>query len=239
MTSLQAVQQQFLQMVLSRKQDPGDTSFLRFPPSVSPRGVDARVKLVREMYWLRRVDALIATFPKTHAILGDETFRKLAARYVEAQPSHVPDLEDAGSAFPFFLRDAGSVGAWVVAAIEWAVSTSFRAADHDNATSVLDARVAHAPSAVAIDVPSAAAATVAAQWPDVGARLLIARRGTVVHVCGLSDAEWRAFDCSALAPSFVSLCETLAAEGGDENTVAATIVGLVHKGAVMFQAGLS
>jgi hypothetical protein len=65
---------------------------------------DERVNVYAEMYWLRLRDVLRDEFPQVHAVLGEEDFDVLAAKYVKAHPSTHFSLNWLGQHLPAFLR---------------------------------------------------------------------------------------------------------------------------------------
>lgn len=78
-----------------------DTALLVKGGSLSP---DERVNVYAEMYWLRLRDVLRDEFPQVRAVLGDEDFDVLAAKYVKARPSTHFSLNWLGQHLPAFLR---------------------------------------------------------------------------------------------------------------------------------------
>lgn len=99
--------------------------------------IDERVGLYAEMYWLRLRDVLRTEFPHVRAVLGDEDFDVLAAKYVKAHPSTHFSLDWFGQHLEPFLRTNPVSGAPFLAdlaALEFARSQSFIAADSPVAT---------------------------------------------------------------------------------------------------------
>lgn len=78
-------------------------------------------------------EALVAQFPATHRLLGDEAFRAVASLYLKVEPPKSPVLLLYGRTFPDFLLaqpelDAVSYVA-DVARLEWLWSHAYHAAD--------------------------------------------------------------------------------------------------------------
>jgi hypothetical protein len=78
-----------------------DTAHLVKAGALSP---DERVNVYAEMYWLRLRDVLRDEFPQVRAVLGEEDFDVLAAKYVKAHPSSHFSLNWLGQHLPAFLR---------------------------------------------------------------------------------------------------------------------------------------
>ena len=119
MHSLAELQRQFYVAVTQRAAVEGAEQLVGGSPQVA---------LYRRMYCDRIVDALAAEFPKTAAFLGGH-WAEVATEYVYACPPSHPDLRFAGMRLATFLAaDAGAVVA-ELAALEWARSNAFHAAD--------------------------------------------------------------------------------------------------------------
>jgi hypothetical protein len=91
-----------------------------------------RISVYAEMYWLRLRDVLREEFRLLRAVLGDEDFDILAAKYVRAFPSSHPSLNWLGQHLEQFLRSTPIEGAPFLsdlAALEFARSQAFIAAD--------------------------------------------------------------------------------------------------------------
>lgn len=91
-----------------------------------------RVGVYAEMYWLRLRDVLRAEFPQVRAVLGDEDFDVLAAKYLRAHPSTHPSLDWLGQHLAHFLRERPVEGAPFLAdlaALEFARNQVFIAPD--------------------------------------------------------------------------------------------------------------
>ncbi|MDX2013539.1 MAG: DNA-binding domain-containing protein [Myxococcaceae bacterium] len=91
-----------------------------------------RVGVYAEMYWLRLRDVLRDEFPQVRAVLGDEDFDVLAAKYLRAHPSTHPSLNWLGQHLAPFLRARPVEGAPFLAdlaALEFARNQVFIAPD--------------------------------------------------------------------------------------------------------------
>lgn len=90
-------------------------------------------RVYAEMYAARLEEALAADFPALAAAAGPEAFGALARRYAAAFPPDDPDLGRFGRHLPRFLASGAPPGlradAADLAALEWARSESFLAAD--------------------------------------------------------------------------------------------------------------
>jgi Putative DNA-binding domain len=53
------------------------------------------------------MDVLAARYPVVRRLVGDESFRAMALRFIAREPSRSAALEDHGDAFPCFLRSRG------------------------------------------------------------------------------------------------------------------------------------
>ncbi len=113
--------------------------------------VDAQTRLAiyYDAYRLRLLEALDSNYPVLHAWLGDEEFEKLGLAYLAAYPSAHFSIRYFGHRLPDYLatsqdyRDKPYVGE--MAALEWAMSEAFDAAD--SAVMVLDDIARLAPEA--------------------------------------------------------------------------------------------
>src|SRR5688572_4103050 len=111
-----------------------------------------RLNVYREGYYLRLGEALAETFPVLRTVLGDDDFRVLVRRYVDAHPSRHFSVRRYGYRLvrwlgkcPFSDRPAlAELAEW-----EWAMAHAFDAAD---------------PGPIAFD---ALTSIPPAQWPDV------------------------------------------------------------------------
>lgn len=94
---------------------------------------EERVDIYRHMVAGRLIESLGADFPGVQTILGEETFARIARRYVRAHPPASWTLNHLGADFTAFLRRVRGLrrAALVrdVAAIERAMSEAFDAED--------------------------------------------------------------------------------------------------------------
>jgi hypothetical protein len=92
-----------------------------------------RVDIYRHMVAGRLLESLEADFPGVRTLVGEETFVRVAHRYVRAHPPSSWTLNHLGADFPLFLRRVRGLprAALVrdVAAIERAMSEAFDAED--------------------------------------------------------------------------------------------------------------
>lgn len=123
-----AGQQQAFAALLTGDGEPAATGLLRRLTGQPPR-----IDVYRHAYRARLVEALRSNFPVLHRVLGDEAFAELALAYLARQPSRQPSIRWFGHALPAWL--AAHPGALPhpaladLAAMEWALGTSFDAAD--------------------------------------------------------------------------------------------------------------
>jgi hypothetical protein len=107
---------------------PADDAMLR-----PLRGRPPRLGVYHHAYRARLVEALRANYPILHRVLGDEDFPALTRSYLADQPSRQPSIRWFGHALPAWLAkhsDALPHPALAdLAAMEWALGTSFDAAD--------------------------------------------------------------------------------------------------------------
>ena len=94
---------------------------------------DKRLQIYADAYRLRLVDALADNYPVLHALLGDDAFAELGARYLGAQPSQHFSIRNFGHRLAEFVAvqppyDQQPVLA-EVANFEWVLRDVFDAAD--------------------------------------------------------------------------------------------------------------
>jgi len=128
MSSLRALQTNFL-------------AYLRAPRSQMQGAVvdtasvsaDVRLKIYADAYRLRLVDALADNYPVLHALLGDDAFEELGARYLNAQPSQHFSIRHFGHRLTEFVAAHTPYAQQPVlsdlANFEWALRDVFDAAD--------------------------------------------------------------------------------------------------------------
>jgi hypothetical protein len=129
MTDLANTQRAF-QNYLTTGDEGTITGLVRDAPTES---ASVRLGIYQEAYKLRLIEALSADFGTLHACLGDEGFSYLGNTYADAQPSDHPSIRWFGRHLVEFVRtqapwaDNSLIGD--VAALDWAISLSFDAAD--------------------------------------------------------------------------------------------------------------
>lgn len=98
-----------------------------------PLDADARVAVYAGMYFARLLDALREDFPHVAALLGDEAFEALIARYVARHPSGHPSLRHLGGGLPALIASEPDPEwpPWTadVARLEWTRVDVFDAPD--------------------------------------------------------------------------------------------------------------
>ncbi len=73
------------------------------PPGLAGRDAQRRFAVYRNNIAASVCDALAATFPVVHALVGDDCFRALAIDYLRAQPARSPLVLAHGAGLPDFL----------------------------------------------------------------------------------------------------------------------------------------
>lgn len=185
--------------------------------------LQARLQTVRNMVWIRQVDALAGTYSRTFAALGEARFRRVAAAFVARTPGAFADLEDAGADFASMLRrhvDEHVAALAGLARIEWAIACSFRAADFSGAplTTAGDCLLALAPATHLVSLDEREVPAVHAAFPDIVARaapldlVLVHRTEERVRVAAPTDDERSCLEAASSGAAFTDLCATFAAE---------------------------
>ena len=99
-------------------------------PTVS---ADRRLQIYADAYRLRLLDALADNYPMLHALLGDDAFAELGARYLEAQPSRHFSIRYFGHRLAEFVAGQSPYAQQPVLAdlanFEWVLRDVFDAAD--------------------------------------------------------------------------------------------------------------
>lgn len=94
---------------------------------------DLRLKIYADAYRLRLVDALADNYPKLQALLGDEAFAELGARYLDAHPSQHFSIRYFGHRLAEFVATCAPYRQQLVIAdlanFEWVLRDVFDAAD--------------------------------------------------------------------------------------------------------------
>ncbi len=144
-----------------------------------------RVGVYAEMYWLRMLDTLRADFSRVVKAVGDEAFEVLVAKYIKEHPSKHFSLGRLGHAFSEFLRsEEPSVAD--IAALEWAESQAFVAADGPVAEASALAVINEETFALVRLTPTPSLQLVG--------RTIVWRRGFEVFHVEVSEAEARALE---------------------------------------------
>lgn len=109
--------------------EPGALAPFSAPPSAS-RNTDGSLAAHAVV---SPVDVLAARFPVTHRLVGEESFRAMARRFVASEPPCMPTLDQYGEMFPRFLRRRGKTASieYVadIAELEMARNKAHHAAD--------------------------------------------------------------------------------------------------------------
>ena len=103
------------------------------------RAAPPRVGVYRHAYRARLAEALRGNYPVLHRVLGDEAFAALAGAYLQAHPSRSPSIRWFGHALPDWMTARLGADPQALphpalpdlARMEWAIGTSFDAADAD------------------------------------------------------------------------------------------------------------
>jgi hypothetical protein len=204
---------------------------------------EARVDIYANMYFYRIRDALKEDFPATLAVLGEDNFHNLITGYLLEYPPTAPSISDCGQHLADYLRDhlmrEGAPFVADLAKLERAVVEVF----HGIEAAVLE------PDALRATPPEVwpamklrihpAAQILALEWrvsevlraveeghpwkpPERGAiKVLVWRRNARVFYRELERAEADALEASSRGATFAEICDIVAAEANDEDTVAA------------------
>jgi len=231
--SLLAQQRAFAAWLTADTPD-GGTALLR-----SLAGRPPRVDVYHHAYRARLIEALRSNFPVLHRVLGDEAFAELALNYLADHPSGRPSIRWFGDALPAWA--AAHPGALPhpaladLAAMEWALGTSFDAAD---ATPLAfadmasrppgawpDARFAPHPSVTMLSLDWAVEPIWQALTLDEEAatgepeplrhRLLAWRQGLETRWRSLPDDEAVLLAACLAGEPFAAMCERAMASQGD------------------------
>jgi len=101
------------------------------------RAAPPRLGIYRHAYRARLAEALRGNYPVLHRVLGDEDFGALAQAYLAAHPSRSPSIRWFGHALPAWVAARLEVDPQALphpsladlVRMEWAIGTSFDAAD--------------------------------------------------------------------------------------------------------------
>jgi hypothetical protein len=236
---------------LARVQDEFQEYLLRGARAIETRVVgsarvpiETRLGIYAGAYGSRLVDALASSYPALAALLGEEDFQALGARYVRTHDSPYFSIRHYGDALEQFLgthADYADVPLLAeLARFEWLLCAVFDAADAEPVTAAALARVAPAewpelrftfhPSlrrvALSWNAPQLwKALTEGAERPELcvaaePVEWLIWRQDLRNYFRSLEPAEARILDAARHGASFGELCELLAASHGAERTAA-------------------
>lgn len=171
-----------------------------------------RLQIYRNNCLISLTEALKATYPVLHRLVGDGFFRTTAVAFIQAHPPQEPRLCAYGAAFAAFLERYPPASALVylpdVARLEWAFNSAWHAPD---APALTPADMAQAAEAMTPLQLHPACRLLASPWPiekiwranqsdgdpDVtidlgqgGSRLLIYRREFAVAMAAISLGEF-------------------------------------------------
>ncbi|HYB65503.1 MAG TPA: DNA-binding domain-containing protein [Steroidobacteraceae bacterium] len=236
---------------LARVQDEFQAYLLRGTRAIEERVVgservpiETRLGIYAGAYGSRLIDALAASYPALAALLGEEDFRILGAKYVRAHDSCYFSIRNYGDALAEFLgAHADYTDVPLLAELarwEWMLCAVFDAADAQLLTAAALARVAPAdwpelhltfhPSvqrlALRWNTPQMwKALTEGSERPELSfaaqpVEWLAWRQDLKTWFRSLEPAEAEALDAMRNGRSFGELCELLAASHGSERTAA-------------------
>jgi Putative DNA-binding domain len=111
----------------------GDAAARAHVVGTRPVPVTTRLKIYREGYYLRLAEALATTYSALHALLGEDQFRRLARRYIDAHPSRHYSVRYFGHRLaPFLARQEPYRSMPMLTELarwEWAMADVFDAFD--------------------------------------------------------------------------------------------------------------
>lgn len=126
---LNEAQNLFKRNLLSAQADPQAVESLK---PIGKLSLEQAFEVYHRGYFARMTEALSSTFRAVRWVLGEELFRHVARRYIEAQPSISYDLSDYGETFPDFLKNTqatkGIVFLCDLARLEWTLKNMYHAA---------------------------------------------------------------------------------------------------------------
>ncbi|MEL3890026.1 DNA-binding domain-containing protein [Ferrovibrio sp. MS7] len=172
----------------------------------------SRIQVYADQFRISLIEALAATFPVSHALVGEAFFTQAARDFVLRQPPRDPRLFMYGGDFPAALRAlrdlAGHAYLPCVAAFEWALHQAYHAEDAPplGADDIGDAEAMAKralrlhPSARRLDTPWPVSEIWQVHQPDApaidsidlkqgGEQLLVWRAGIDLRWCKLTAAE--------------------------------------------------
>lgn len=241
---LQAVFQSFLLR--------GDEQMLQRVTGTAKASAPRRLAIYYDAYRLRLLEALDSNYPVLHAWRGDDEFEKLGLAYLDAHPSTHFSIRYFGHRLSEYLasaetcRDKPYLGE--MAALEWAMSEAFDAADSPGVD--LDAMASIPPGAwpemrlalhasvrrldlrwnvpaiwKAIKEEQAPEEPRTGEWPQPW---LVWRQDLKIFFRSLSVDEAWAIDAVRAGEPFASICEGLV-EWIDARNVALHAAGLLKR----------
>ena len=228
----------------------GDEQMLQRVAGTAKASAPRRLAIYYDAYRLRLLEALDSNYPILHAWMGDDEFEKLGLAYLEAHPSTHFSIRYFGHRLSEYMasaetyRDKPYLGE--MAALEWAMSEAFDAADSPGVD--LDAMASIPPDAwpemrlalhasvrrldLRWNVPAIWKAIKDEQAPEeprVGAwPWLVWRQDLKIFFRSLSVDEAWAIDAVRAGEPFASICEGLV-EWIDARNVALHAAGLLKR----------
>ena len=206
--------------------------------------IETRLGIYAGAYGSRLVDALAASYPALAALLGEEDFQALGAKYVHAHDSPYFSIRNYGDALEAFLgthADYAEVPLLAeLARWEWLLCAVFDAADAEPLAAAALARVAPGdwPELRFTFHPSVRRAALRWNAPQVWKVLteggerpelrvasepvewLAWRQDLTNYFRSLAPGEAQTLDAARKGAAFGELCELLAASHGAERTAA-------------------
>lgn len=230
-----------LQDLFQRAVMTGDNEILSFIPGSSRTSSEVLFGVYRYAYKARLREALAHEHEALTALMGREPFDEMASAYLDAYPSHHPNVRWIARNLPRFLAEqdpfAKSPGLAELASLEQALTDAFDAKDA-NILSMGDLQSLSPDSWGALTFtphPSArrltlttnafdiwsAAQDEAASLPGVtrlerGEAFLVWRRSGIARVRRLEPDEAMMWDEAMKATPFARLCELMAVTGSKE-----------------------
>jgi Putative DNA-binding domain len=204
---------------------------------------EARVDIYANMYFYRLLDALKEDFPATLAVLGADNFHNLVTGYLLEYPPTEPSLYYCGRHLAAYLRDhplrEGAPFVAGLAAVERAVVEVFHGPDAtalepDSLRAIAPAdwpamKLKIQPSAQILALDWRVSELLRAveenrEWTPADRdshKTLVWRRDARVLYRELDQAEADALAAVSRGATFAEICEVVAADGGEQDPVAA------------------
>jgi hypothetical protein len=131
MLSLRELQLRFSAALAPEADLPADPALLALVHGGGALDAAGRLAIYAGMYRARLVDVLRDDFPRVLAVVGDDTFEALAARYLARHPSTHPSVRHVGRRFADFVATGPDAEPFLadLARLEWARVEVFDAAD--------------------------------------------------------------------------------------------------------------